>query len=495
MTTKRIHLLVLLALMLVFNFLFWEEKMGLNCLVFTPAYLGAVWYLFPEGRASRYFLATAAGTLLCALMVLWHNSQAAKLAFMVSGMCAAGFAQTGELRHLGSAVLQYLNSMFFSPRPFFASFGKEKDTQAPPKPAKRRQFRFGLTSFAVLFLFYVLYYVANKHFAELADRFWGNLFSIFNFDISFTHLLFWVLAFFLCGGAVWYANAGIKDAAPDDLRRTRPDLKVMRTRMQRYGMMDLLGEYTKSNTLLLLLNALLLVVNLTDVWYVWFGYDGAGSQDLQSYVHEGTYMLIFSILVAMVVLFYVFRRNLNFFPDNQTLRWAATAWLVQNAILAISVGIRNWRYIDFHGLAYKRIGVFLFLALVFFGLYTLWQKIDQKKTMSWLWRRGGWVFYGLFLANACVPWDTFITQYNLSGKPKGPIDLQFLIYNVSDKNLPILMENQERLATIPHYPTMNSTAIHDGIQVKRQRFWEGQRGISGKSWNRADDHNRKASAE
>jgi hypothetical protein len=56
-------------------------------------------------------------------------------------------------------------------------------------------------------------------------------------------------------------------------------------------------------------------------------------------VHEGTYLLILCILMAMGVLLWFFRGNLNFLPDNERLRWLAHLWLAQNAMLALSVGV------------------------------------------------------------------------------------------------------------------------------------------------------------
>lgn len=165
--------------------------------------------------------------------------------------------------------------------------------------------------------------------------------------------------------------------------------------------------------------------------------------------------------------------------------------MAQNAVLAFSVGIRNWRYIDIHGLAYKRIGVFLFLLLVFFGIYTLWQKIGQRKTMHWLWKRSGWAFYGLLVLNACISWDTFITRYNLSGRPKGAIDIHYLIHTVSDKNLYILEENKDVLLGSWAYPALDASDVERGISDKRRSFTETQSGITGKSWNGADDRNRR----
>jgi hypothetical protein len=486
MSTRKIQLALVLALVFIFNFLFWNEKMGLNCLVFTPIYLGALWFSFPESRYTRGFQITAIGTLLCAIMITWHNSGAAKLAFFISGMCAAGFAQSSNLKYVLNAFLQYLNSMAFMIAPFFRSMGKESDVKV--ERTTRRKFRLGFLPLLVIVFFYGLYYLSNEKFAALSDGFWSQLGRLFQWDISLSHIFFVIFALLICGGAIWKYNANIIEQTPDDLQHIRP--KRNDTTLS-HGMLDLVKEYTQSQSLLWILNGMLFLVNCTDIWYVWFDFGDEARQDLKSYVHEGTYSLIFSIVVAIFVLFYVFRKNLNFYPDNQYLKLAATIWLAQNAVLALSVGIRNWRYIDIHGLAYKRIGVFLFLLLVFFGIYTLWQKIGQRKTMHWLWKRSGWAFYGLLVLNACISWDTFITRYNLSGRPKGTIDIHYLIHTVSDKNLYILEENKERLPNISAYPAMGAAEIEDQISDKRRKFTETQSMITGKSWNGADDRNRR----
>src|SRR5436190_305225 len=124
--------------------------------------------------------------------------------------------------------------------------------------------------------------------------------------------------------------------------------------------------------LLVVVNALLLVVNVIDISWVWFDFEVPENFSLKQFVHEGTWMLIISILLSILILLHLFRGNLNFYRRTHALKLLASLWIGQNFILGISVFLRNYHYIGFHGLAYKRIGVIVFLALVLVGLVTLY---------------------------------------------------------------------------------------------------------------------------
>ncbi len=489
MSTTKIRLFTVLALVFLFNFCFWNEKMGVNTLLFGLALLAALVWQFPKSRYSKGFLATGVSTILSAVFIIWHNSDGSKFAFIISAMCAAGFAQQDNYRHILNAWIQYINSTIFMLGAFFRSLRRgATDQQAKPVKSVRGGSRLGVIPIFILIFFYILYYVSNKQFAALSDRFWGQVGRLFAFDISFDRILFVIFALFLCGGAIWPYESGLNEQTPDDMVRTRPKRGTLSFRTPVLGLAQ---EFSQSKMLLWLLCALLLVVNLTDIAYVWFGVDEKALLDLQSYVHGGTYVLIFSIMLAMGVLFYVFRKNLNFYPENQTLKNASAGWLAMNGILAFSLAIRTGRYIDYHGLASKRIGVLLFLLLVFFGLYTLWQKIRDRRTMFWLWRNSGWAFFILILLNASVSWDTVVTRYNLSGKPRGNIDMNHLLRSVSDKNLYILEEKKSGLHRIMAYPAIDSSNIAEALRYKRQYFETTQDGFTWKSWNYADQRNKK----
>ena len=201
-------------------------------------------------------------------------------------------------------------------------------------------------------------------------------------------------------------------------------------------------------------------------------------------------MLILAILLAMSVVLFFFRKNLSFYPKNNTLRLLCYVWIAQNAVLATSVFIRNATYINTCGLAYKRIGVMVFLALTLFGLYTLFLKIRDKKTFYFLLHRNAWALYAALVLTTFVNWDVFITRYNLTAETKNGIDAEFLLFNVSDKNLFLLEENIEKLVTESTSPGFQTRKNIVGVlDVKRNNFERKQEELSWLSWNYADARN------
>ncbi|MBL7826735.1 MAG: DUF4173 domain-containing protein [Saprospiraceae bacterium] len=486
MKNTSLSLLSVIGGAIIFNFLFWEEKLGLNLLLYAVFFVAILWLLFPQSRLSRSFIVTAFGAIFSALMVLWHNSAAAKLSTLVALMCSAGFAQEPQIRFVLNALGQYLTGWLQTPRHFYEALNTNDQKSNAKGISWSKKMGLTVVPFMVVAVFYLLYYAANEKFALWADRFWAQVGRIFTFDISWPHLVFWIFGFFVAGAAFWKNQSGIaKDdlTSSDELHRIRPPKnRYIESRF----MMGLKREFQQDLILLWMLNGLLLLVNLTDITYVWFGFDTEALQDLKGYVHEGTYFLISSILLAMAVLFYTFRSNINFYPANAKLKTAAYIWLAQNAILALSVGVRNARYIEYHGLAYKRIGVVLFLILVFYGLVTLYQKIKFTKTAMWIWRKNAWALFALMVINSSIAWDVFITRYNLSGAAKGAIDVQFMIFEVSMKNLHVLESQIDALPGLNMYPQMTESEIRDGVQKKRLIFERHMQVLTWKSLNFGD---------
>ncbi|MEM7039673.1 MAG: DUF4153 domain-containing protein, partial [Bacteroidota bacterium] len=138
---------------------------------------------------------------------------------------------------------------------------------------------------------------------------------------------------------------------------------------------------------------------------------------------------------------------------------------------------RNYHYIDYHGLAYKRIGVIFFLLLTLFGLVTLWLKIRNKRTFFHVVRVNAWATYGVLLVLALVNWDMVIARHNIAHTKDKVIDVPFLL-DLSDKVLPILDENREIFANYPGY----ERRLDDRIR----RFRRHKAKLSWLSWNAAD---------
>jgi hypothetical protein len=153
------------------------------------------------------------------------------------------------------------------------------------------------------------------------------------------------------------------------------------------------------------------------------------------------------------------------------------------------------------GLAYKRIGVLVFLLMVLMGLITVFIKIHQRKTAYYLWRVNGWFAVVLLVAASCVHWDETIAGYNLAHKNTVPLDIKFLL-SLSDKALPALEKNKDVLDdknTIvydmgdrPYSTNLTPMAI---FEMRKKEFFEKQKTYSWLSWNAADVYVKKSLAE
>lgn len=157
-------------------------------------------------------------------------------------------------------------------------------------------------------------------------------------------------------------------------------------------------------------------------------------------------------------------------------------WLAQNVLLALSVGARNYHYIAGYGLAYKRIGVLVFLLLTIIGLITLYLKVRDRKSMYYLLITNTWAWFIVWMMCTTLNWDVLITRYNLR-YTREALDLPYLINDLSDKNLYVLYQEH---ALIP----ANSYEAQQ-LDNKRKHFEQRLASNTWLSWNWADEVNRR----
>ena len=413
---------------LLFDWLFWQEPGGVNMLVFASYAVAAQLLLLPRHAAARrsgYFWLAAGGALFGGAMMAVYGSGAAALACLASVLMLLGYVNQPHLKLLHYAALTALNSVAR------ASLRVLRGLEAPRHSGAgvRRGWFYGrllLVPLAILGAFHVLFAVANPVYDDLSGRalhvLGGWLLRLLP-DISLGHLVFFTLGFVVVAGVVVavpvYAFADHESRFGEFIRRQRDRVASFGVRRPDFRMkalraLDLRKEYLAAVAVFALVNALLLVVNAIDVRWLWFGFEPAAGFDLAQFVHEGTYVLIFSILLAMGIVLWFFRRNLNFYqPGLRWLRWGATVWVLQNVVLAVSVGLRNYYYIVHSGVAYKRIGVCFFLLLVLFGLGTVLLKIWQRRSAYSLVRLNSLAAYAVLLLLAAGNWEVWIARYNL----------------------------------------------------------------------------------
>jgi len=237
-----------------------------------------------------------------------------------------------------------------------------------------------------------------------------------------------------------------------------------------------------------------LIINLIDIWWVWLNFEWDGEY-LKQFVHEGTYLLILSIIISLAISIYYFRGNINFLKNNTLLKYLAFAWLAQNAILTISVGIRNFWYINYFSLAYLRIGVIFFLILTLFSIYTVFTKIKSQKSTYYLFRKNALAAYVLLIVMAFFNWDIIIAKYNFSHSETAFVHFDFLS-NLSKNALPYLEKSNEELIKIDAFQKtkfpfreqyMTSEQYSNRIENKKQAFLESYPNRKWQEWNFAGE--------
>lgn len=410
------------------DYLFWHEQAGLNVLIYIIFMVVAHLVLLPSYapvRRTAGFWVAVAGCLVSGGLVAWYGSNAAEWAALASGLLLVGLVNQPALRLVGSAVGTGLVGMLPAVALVVSSLRAPKGLDGKLRRGWFYGRMLGLPLLALV-VFQTLFAIANPQYGALSARLWavlGEWLDELLAAVSVPHLLFLGLCGVAAAGALVVVPVHFfldhESRFGEFVRRQRDRVASFGVRQPRFGHsdrgpLDLRKEWLAAVVSFGLLNALLLVVNAVDIHWLWFGFEAAPGFDLTQFVHEGTYVLIFSILLAAGIMLWFFRRNLNFYQRGlPALRWGATLWVVQNVVLAVSVGLRNYYYIEATELAYKRIGVYGFLVLTLFGLGTVLLKIWQRRSAFSLVRLNSWAAYAVLLLLAAGNWEIWIAEYNL----------------------------------------------------------------------------------
>jgi hypothetical protein len=257
----------------------------------------------------------------------------------------------------------------------------------------------------------------------------------------------------------------------------------------KFKMTSLLTEYRIGLILIILVNALLLILNIIDINFIWFGFDSSRVSNLAYFVHEGTYYLIISILLSMAILLYFFRGNINFYRKNHLLKYGAYLWIVQNGTMAVTLLLRNYYYIDYYyALSHKRIGVMIFILLVMIGLISMFEKIRSRKTTFYLFKVNSLAAFAVMILMCTFNWDVNIASFNLKNPDSDAIDAAYLL-TLSDDTLPILQENMDILDREIVVSKRCSRLTKNGLDEffrKKYEFVSRQKQYTLLSWNYAD---------
>jgi Leucine-rich repeat (LRR) protein len=248
------------------------------------------------------------------------------------------------------------------------------------------------------------------------------------------------------------------------------------------GMMRIDNENLSGIILFTMLNILLLMLNVLDLNYFLFDGKLPKGVDHKAFVHDEIGTLIMSVIVAILIILFYFRGELNFYKQSKWIKIMAFIWIFQNAFMIFSSAYRNDMYIDESGISYKKIGVYVYLLLTMIGLITTFIKVWKVKTNWYLFRINASVYYYILILS-CIPnWDVIITNFNIKKHDVENKKLEkYLLLDLSYKNLPQLLALPDSLAYTEdskareYYNYSRGTYYHDfrsGLAKKLYDFME-----------------------
>jgi len=494
---------------LLFSFLFWQERLAVNLLIYS-IYLLVVTYLNPEIIKSTKIWIYGLAHLLAAILVVANNSDLTLAAYYISLILFIGYSHNQQLRTIFMAFLAAVLQMVTLPFNVIRSLSEVSIGNFNLKPVFKIV-KYIFIPGVIVIVFTCLYSAASSVFAHYAEALLINIHDFFENtigflfkDLSFGRFMHFCFGLMVTAGLlIAFFDKSLQQIelkCKEQLSRARKNVnhKTIWFEFAKIFSGNLLNKKLALKTEFITgiisfgaLNLLLLFLNTIDITTLWFGYKPAGN--FSADLHDGTNSLIFSIALAMAIIIYFFRGNLNFYSKSKTLRTLAFVWMFQNIILIISVLIRDGYYIEFYGLTHKRIGVLVFALLCVIGLISVYIKVARQKTFFYLLKLNGNIWFALLLLFSSINWDVFIVKHNLSHSDSISVDADYLL-SLSDKTLPVLDKNRLKLQHTesksaygieiakPETLASNQKKLDDRIGFFKERYER----VSWVSWNLQD---------
>ncbi len=427
---KKNDVLLIISVAL-YSWLFYHQLPGINLLLFSVALVVMLLIRNKSLLKDTAWYVAASGAIVSGVCVMLYGTWLAFSANILSlSLVSAISISKGSSVILAGiySLYSYLSALGF----MVVDFIERRAQKSNPKGNKFWvKLCIGVGIFIVIIVFFILYRQANPLFKDLTNK--------INLDfISWPWVRFTFLGFVLLYGFFYARNfPGLYRwdiNIPKDLNKE----KTLEEGNMLFGKkINEHGERISGVILLSLLNIMLLVVNVLDVIYMWIAKELPAGMTLSDYLHQGTTTLIISIIFAILIILFYFRGYINFSEKNKNIKWLAFIWLLQNVFVLISTGYRNLLYVSEYNLTYKRLGIYIWLALTLIGLITTIYKLYRKKTNLFLFKANSWAFYLFLVVFACFNWDSVITKFNIRNSKS--IDKNYLVELNSPVNIPDLL--------------------------------------------------------
>lgn len=422
---KKHHLIFITAFAVII--LFYKEYVALNLGIFG-IFLSILTYsqTKPEFR-TKTFLTLFVTSIFSSFAFAWFGDAISFIAVFVSLFLLRFTGTYPRLKPFLYIEILLLNLFTFLIRVFNIEQWYEK--------SKERSFAKKLIAMILIPAFFItvfffIYAQGSDHFASLFR----------DYELEFQPLTFVALAIigFYLGFIFW--NFGVERFIFKQNRNLSDEFDgLIKVQKPTFSFLDIDSERTSGLVSFSALNILLLIF-VTTYNYEQFFEVTKSADVLSAETHERVNSVIISIVMAILVILFYFKKGFNFDDRAKSLKISAKIWIVLNAILVISASLKNSEYIINYGLTYKRLGVYAFLTMALIGLIFTFIKIQKKRTNAFLFNKMFWACYGLILVCSYVNWGGIITSNNIKRTDFGD-NYHLVSINYNEK---ILLEYAEK---------------------------------------------------
>ncbi len=472
--------ILLFVSVFAYCYLFYNQGIGINFLIFNVVLVFASISIDFSLIKRLNWLLVAAGALITATSALLYGNLLSVIGNVISLLFLA-YVSYNPKSTLVFAFLQsawtLISSIFlqiekiFTPKPL--KEGETDETKSEFTFADLLKF---IIPISVLVTFFLIYKYSNPVFSKFID----NL----NLDfISWAFVGFMLVGLYLLSVFYFPVNSQrlirLDETSSNQLSGgILPNEKGM--------FKDLSKEMGAAMMTFGLLNMLLLLVNVLDLNFIFSG-QMKNITNYSQYVHQGINSSIFSVVIAIFVMLYFFRGNLNYVAKNKQLKYMALLWILLNAILLATCFHKNFSYIMDSGLTYKRIGVYFYLFLTFIALVTTLFKITTFKSNWFLIRYNVWSLFLVLVFSTLFNWDKLILDYNI--KYKATIEREYYLFELEEVSYAYLLNHSDKMPHNDNYYFigLSEDLFNKMLKVRIDKFMEKHQQKDWRSWNLEDD--------
>jgi len=496
---KKKTIIIINAIMaLFFAILFYKNYIGINLFLFELAAVPLMFYINRPVKLNFFSGAILGSVVISVIMVVLLNTSWSIFINIFMLFTLSAVLSYQGFRSYIHAFAETFFRVFSSQVSIFIPWSnqiavKNENSKPTNRMSSSKVLYLIIIPVAIVILFLIIYSQASSVFYRQFEEVFN---AIGEFIRSINFLFVVMIIFGLVVGNALFMKSWAVGLHSNDLKSTDSLFRTKKRHFTPFKTNGLKMQFLSGIVLLGSLNVLILYFNILDFIFLWFGFKWDGSF-LKEFVHEGTWLLVFSVFLSAAIALFFFKGNLNYFSKNKWLKRLTIAWIAQNIVMTISVMLRNYWYINYFGLAYKRIAVLFFLLLTMVGLITIIIKILNKKSSFYLWRVNGLALVFVLALTTCLNWDLHIAKFNFKHYDRALIDYRFMA-RLNNSALPYTIKTPSELQEINavqekvmpfdiHQDYLWDIYVYEvEVFAKREKFIKRYNHMNWLEWNLAD---------